>query len=119
MVKVEKLIFVYNTDASFLSRLSSWSQAAFVPARHPCKLYAMTHGLFGRDTQWRAFLSGLPYPSRFLFKDTFTRKYGSTEAPNVYVIHKGQLKLLIPRDEINACNSTEELQGVVIRKLLS
>ncbi|MFC5600258.1 hypothetical protein [Deinococcus cellulosilyticus] len=116
---MERLIFVYNTDARFLSRLGSWSQAAFVPDRHPCKLYAMTHGILGRDAQWRAFVSSLPFPSRFLCRDTFTRKYGSTEAPNVYMIHKGQLKLLIPREEINACTSTEELQGVVIRKLLS
>ncbi|GGJ34550.1 hypothetical protein [Deinococcus roseus] len=116
---MEKLIFVYNTGASLFNRLSAWSQAAFLPAKHPCKLYAMTHGLFGRDVQWRAFVSSLPYPSRFVCRDTFTRKYGSTDAPNVYVIHKGQLKLLIPRDEIDACNSTEELQGVVIKKLLT
>lgn len=119
MKKVEKLIFVYNTDGSFLSRLKAWSQAAFSPQNHPCKLYALTHGLLGQDAQWKAFVSSLPYPARFMYKDGFVRKYGTTEAPSVYVIHKGQLKPLIPREELQPCNSTEELQGVIIKKLLT
>ena len=118
MKEVEKLIFVYNTEGSPLKRWKAWVQAIASPRTHPCRLYAVTHDWVGMHAEWKAFVSGLPYPTQFLFKDRFEQKYGQPESPALYAIHKGKLEPLITGPEIARCESLKDLQGLIIGKLL-
>lgn len=107
-----KLIFVYNAEGGVFNQLADAAHKIFSPSTYACNLCAITHGNFGVNKEWRAFLETLPVEPEFLHADEFKRKYlpENAELPAIFERKNGGVVLLVDADTINKCRSVEDLK---------
>ena len=107
-----RLIFVYNADSGLFNTMSDIAHKIFSPQTYSCNLCAITHDYFKEREQWRVFIENLGVPVEFLHRDEFRRKFPdqTTTFPSVFRLNGKDLELAIATEEINACQSIEDLQ---------
>ncbi len=112
------LVFVYNADSGFLSQIADFMHKMTSPETYPCKLCGLTYGTFGMKTDWQDFVSKLETEVEFLHRDQFLRQYDLRDAkfPSVYLRRGSTVRLLIGSDEIDSCQSLDDLKSLVTRK---
>jgi hypothetical protein len=82
-----KLIFVYNADNDFGSKLKDFAVKTFTPNKYQCQLCMVTHGVLSEKKEWRDFLSQAGFEARFLHRNEFLkqyRKYADIALPAVF-----------------------------------
>ena len=117
---MNELIFVYNADSGIINTLKGWAHKIFSPQTYPCSLCALTFDNLGMRRPWQAFIDSLDYEVEFLHRDELLEKYGIEDVPLPagFILKNGKPELWIKSNFINSCNSLDELQSLVIEKLV-
>ena len=110
------LVFVYNVDSGVFNALADVAHKIFSPRTYACNLCALTHTAFGMRDEWKRFLEGLGRPLEFLHADELKTRYGLKDEPLPAVFEKdgAGLRVAVGADEINACESLEELKRLIL-----
>ena len=116
---MEKLIFVYNADSGLLNALKDWTHKIVSPETYPCNLCALTYDNLGMRRSWRNFIEALEFDVEFLHRDELEEQYGIRDVPlpAAFVQKEGELNLWMNSDEVDACQSLQELQDSIQTKL--
>lgn len=70
-----RLLFVYNADTGFFNLAADIAHKLFSPSTYPCRLCAITHGIFSIRKEWESFVAEAPVPFDFLHRDEFRAQY--------------------------------------------
>ena len=117
-MKQQELIFVYNANSDLFSTVTDFAHKLLSPATYSCNLCALTYGNFTVKQKWKSFIEGLSIKTAFLHKDEFKKQYKiHTALPAIFMKADGAIKEIIPKEQIKSCQSLEELQNLVTRKL--
>src|SRR3989344_6096436 len=119
---MDKLIFVYNADATFFAVANDFVRKIVAPNSQECNLCKITYGVTGKKEEWSDYLSTVPMEKVFLHKDEFRHAYPKemhTELPAIFVEDKGVLSVFMTVQEMNKVRSIDELIGAINQKLLS
>ena len=103
-----KYYFVYNAKSGLFNKMSDAAHKALSPDTYDCNLCKLTYGLSSMKKEWKEFIQN--YNIEFTYKDTFAGR----EAPAVY---DEQKNILIHKDEINDCETLQDLKTLVAEKL--
>lgn len=116
---MDKLIFVYNADSGILNSLKDWVHKIISPETYPCSLCALTYDNLGMRRPWREFINELGYDVEFLHRDELGEQYGlkDVKLPAIFTLQDGKPALWLEPSVIDSCNSLNELQSLVNRKL--
>lgn len=116
----QQLIFVYNADSGLFNSLNNFAHKIFSPSTYQCNLCALTYGNFLMKQEWKNFIESLPVQTVFLHKDEFINQYKiNVTLPAVFMLNDKLINEVITADEINNCNSLDELQNLIILKMKS
>ena len=111
---MNKILFVYNADSGLLNAMMDWG-----PETYRCRLCALTYDTLGMRRGWREFVKGPDREVEFLHRDELEARYGIKDValPAAFLVVNGQPQPWIEADEMNACDSLDELQALVTGKL--
>lgn len=114
------LIFVYNADDSFHNKLIDFAHKIVSPQTYNCNLCKITFGIFTEKKAWREFISLFKTFTVFMHKNEFMKTYNikNKKFPSVFLHNGMQLIQIISADEINTCQSTQDLINLVKQKSL-
>lgn len=110
-----KLVFVYQADSGLFNTVTDIAHKIFSPQTYNCKLCAITHSYFSVRDQWTEFVKELPVECDFLHRDEFAKQYPTVkhELPAVFIQGEGELNIFIASNEINTCNTLNELEELI------
>jgi hypothetical protein len=116
---MDKLIFVYNADSGLLNAMKDWAHKIVSPETYPCSLCALTYDNLGMRRPWREFVKEMGYEVEFLHRDELAEQYGikDVKLPASFTLQNGKPKLWINSETMDACESLDDLQTLVTRKL--
>ena len=111
------LIFVDNADSGIFNAAADLAHKMFSPETYECNLCALTYRIGMRD-EWKQFISNLDAHVEFLHKDELSKKYGveGVPLPAVFYCEHGKLEVWASAEEINACESLEDLEQLITSK---
>jgi hypothetical protein len=107
----KKLLFVYNADSSLEHQVFDFLHKAVSPSTYQCSLCAITYGTFTIKKEWKEFISGLPIPVEFLYRNQFRRYYPkqNIKYPAVMIAEGNRLDEIIGAEELKQL----ELEGLM------
>ncbi|HEX8116313.1 MAG TPA: hypothetical protein VF521_03510 [Pyrinomonadaceae bacterium] len=110
------LVFVYNAKSGVFNALADAAHKIFSPQTYACNLCALTHTAVGMRKEWKQFLEKLDSPLEFLHADELEERYGLAGVPLPAVFRRegGDLKVLVGADAINACETLDDLKGLLL-----
>jgi len=114
-----KLVFVYNLDKGSLSDIKDKLYAT-VPSKAPaCNLCSLIQSPVGMKKGWKRFVQDLAIPADYLFREEFQKEFGLPKfaAPGIFIQLGGSLILLVSAEEINRCESTDDLIEIVKQRV--
>ncbi len=120
LMEKEKLVFVYNADGGVLNSIMDSAHKLFAPSTYQCALCAVTHGIAGMRSEWKDYMRGLSYETRFYHRDGFQRDWsGIGEAlPAIFFqATANDLKILISRSELESVTSVAQLTALLGRRI--
>ena len=112
--KEGKLVFVYNADSGTINALKDMIQKNISPDTYECNLCALTYGNLGMRRRWKTFIKELSIEVEFLHKDEVNTE---EKLPAAFYKSDGREELFVSSEEINDCESLEELIELVDRRL--
>lgn len=114
----KKLIFVYNADSGLFNTVTDIAHKLFSPTTYECQLCAITHSAFSMRDEWKGFLNSIQHEMEFLHRDEWKTLHSeqADELPAVYYGNE-TVELLIGSQEINQCNTIEELKKLIKDRL--
>ena len=115
-----KLIFVYNADSGMFNTVTDIAHKILSPKTYSCNLCAITHSYFSVKENWADFLEGFPVECEFLHKDEFINAYpnkGDVPLPAIFESIDGQVAEKYSMDEINNCQSIDELKSLITSRV--
>ncbi len=114
----KKLIFVYNADSGLFNTVTDIAHKLFSPSTYDCQLCAITHSAFSMRDEWKTFLNSIQYEMEFLHRDEWKTQH-SDQAEDLPAVYYGNetVELLIGSEEINQCDSIEELKQLIKDRL--
>ena len=114
----EQLIFVYNANGDLFSSVTDFAHKLLSPSTYQCHLCALTYGNFLIKQEWKSFIENLSVQTLFLHKDEFEKQYRiETDLPTAFISANGAIREIIKRQEIESCQSLDELRNIVTEKL--
>jgi hypothetical protein len=117
-VKSAELIFIYNAKSDLFSTVSDFAHKIISPSTYSCNLCALTFGSFAVKQEWKSFIQNLPVKTRFLHKEAFQKEFKlQTALPAVFIKINGKAEQIIDSDEIENCETLEDLKKIVVKKL--
>lgn len=117
---MDKLIFVYNADSSFLAVANDFVRKLVAPNSQECNLCKITYGVTGKKEAWGDYLATLPMEKVFLHKNEFRGAYPNearTELPAIFVENEDHLSLFMSAEEINKTRDISELINAINQKI--
>lgn len=112
------LLFVYNADDGIFNELKDFGKKIVKKETYQCKLCGITFGLTGMKREWKQFVKKLDYQTTFIHRDTFYEQYNCKDSlPAIFIKRENELIQLISKDEIDSCNSLDELIYLVNKKI--
>lgn len=113
------LIFVYNADGGLFNLFKDWAHKIISPETYPCSLCALTYDNLGMRSSWREFINRLKVDVKFLHRDELEEQYGIRDValPAIFIHQEGKPKLWINSEAMDACQSLDELQTLVLQRL--
>lgn len=115
-----RLVFVYNAKAGLLAGALDSIHKTLSPSTYACDLCALTHGALTMRPQWRSWLKSLSIHADFYHRPDFRVAYPAFAAaplPLVGVVTRGQLSVLLCRDELSELTSLDDLVSALQSKL--
>ena len=68
--------------------------------------------------EWKQFVKKLDYQTTFIHRDTFYEQHNSKDSPPaIFIKRENEIIQLISKDEIDSCNSLDELIYLVNKKI--
>ncbi len=119
-MKAEKLIFVYNADDGVLNSIMDAAHKLFAPSTYQCALCVITHGALTMRSEWKEYMSNLPYETRFYYRDSFRKDWPTVNAdmPAIFFQTKeGKLSLLVPKEDLESISSVAQLAAILGRRM--
>lgn len=120
MKNEKEIVFVYNANKGVGSAALDWLHKAVSPETYQCDLCSLTYGNFGMKKEWSEFISSLPYPTKFLYRQDLSDYYEplmKEALPLVALdLGDGKFDILISADEMKNM-SLEDLQNELRLKL--
>jgi hypothetical protein len=112
-----RLLFVYNADSGLFNALADIGHKLLSPATYPCRLCAITHGVFTERAQWRAFIESLGVPCAFLHRDQFRGRFPDVAVPlpAVFRLVDGQPRACVEAAALKACSGLSDLKALIRR----
>jgi hypothetical protein len=113
------LIFVYNADSSFFAKLTDFAHKIIQPSTYSCNLCKLTYTNFAMKSEWKDFVSTLPYSVKFLHKNEFAAEYPDfkdQDLPAIY-IEEQFVTQLVNASELNNLDSLRDLKSLLVQKL--
>lgn len=117
---MEKIIFVYNADGGILNGIKDLIHKNLSPKTYDCRLCAVTYDNFGMIRKWKDFIQTLNISAEFLHRDELKQQYGieNIPLPTALIQRKdNDLQVWISADEMNQCQSLNDLKALVLEKL--
>lgn len=117
---MENIIFVYNADSGLINGMKDLIHKNFSAATYPCSLCAVTYNNLGMRREWRQFIQSLGREVEFLHRDELADRYGILNIPLPAAFTKGADKgpeLWLSAEQMNSCESLEDLQQMILKKL--
>jgi len=112
------LIFVYNANSNLFDVVADFVHKRISPSTYNCSLCSLTHGNFSMKKEWKSFIKALPVSSLFLHKDEFLKQYKvAHQFPAVFLLKSQMIKEIISRQEIESCQTVDEMKTLVVLKL--
>jgi transcriptional regulator GlxA family with amidase domain len=113
------ILFVYNADSGAFTAAKDFLHKIASPASYECRLCGITYGTLGMKSEWREFLEGLGHSVEFLHRDEFREKFPGVNYrfPAAFIMTDHKISPWISAEEINECNTMDELIEVVSRKI--
>lgn len=112
---IKHLVFVYNADSGMFNTLTDIAHKVFSPQTYECNLCAISHSYLSERSEWKEFIEELGVECEFLHRDEFLKKYSSDEKnfPVIFDLVDSELKLSLSAEQINACNSMDDLKEAI------
>jgi len=113
------LVFVYNLDKGSLSDIKDHMYSA-APVKSPaCNLCSLISSPVGMKKGWKRFVADLGIPARYLFREEFAKEFGlpGFNPPAVFIQIGGSLISLAGVEEINRCESTDDLIELIKQRI--
>ncbi|MDD1694497.1 MAG: hypothetical protein LUQ71_07215 [Methanoregula sp.] len=110
------LLFVYNADSGVFPGMKDYSlKSGTSNTRQFCNLTAITNSPIGMKKDWKRFVRELDIPARFLNRNEFVSEIGAglITFPAILVQTGKDLLMLASSEEINRCQSLEDLINLV------
>jgi len=109
------LIFVYNADSGIIALLGDITHRIISPQTYPCKLCALTYSLTGMIRSWENFIASLNRRVIFLHRNELQKLYGIVDIPlpAVFRVNNSEPQLWIKAEQINDCQTLDELQLLI------
>lgn len=104
------LVFVYNANSGFTSRLIDSLHKSISPNTYSCDLCSLTHSNFGMKKEWRKFLNELPVEKIFIHKNEIGIKFPSSaniQLPSICVEENNVLKEIVSADILKVTSSLQ------------
>ena len=117
----KKLLFVYNADATLYGMATDFVHKIVSPKTYKCALCKLTYGKISIKKDWQQFIDTLPHQKEFLHKDELVKKYSSLasfDLPAIFIYNNNAWELLISSIEMKAVKSLDELQSLLLKKLV-
>lgn len=117
---MEKIVFVYNADSGILNGIKDLIHKNLSPKTYECRLCAVTYDNFGMIREWKDFIQTLNISAEFLHRDELKQQYGVENIPLPVALIKtknNDLQVWISADEMNQCQSLNDLKALVLEKL--
>ncbi len=114
-----KLLFVYNAGSGLLNDVISVLHKTFSPKTYACNLCTLTFGTYYMQKPWKEFINSLDVDVEFLHRDDFAKRFGISDVPlpAAFEQHGAQVSVWIGADEMNQCESLDDLIGLVRQRL--
>lgn len=113
------LIFVYNVDKGSLSDVKDHMYSGATAKIPSCNLCSLISSPVGMKKGWKRFIADLGIPVRYVFRDEFAKEFGLPKfnPPGVFIQMGGSLILVAGAEEINRCESTDDLIELVKQRI--
>ncbi len=117
--KSPDIVFVYKAESGLVNKLKDAVHKTFSPSTYPCILCDVTYSPVHMRAQWRKFVEKLPYNVEFSYTDLIEKAHpeASFDYPCACLRQDGQLSLWLTADQINACDTIDELIALVTATL--
>lgn len=114
-----RILFIYNADAGFVPLMRDWLVKLFRPAIYPCRLCALTHGLFAMHGQWARTLAALPIDHVALYRDEWRVRYpcDETTLPAILLERDGERRLLVSAEDFADMADLDRLVALLHARL--
>lgn len=112
-------VFVYAADSGVWNAALDWVHKLVSPATYACDLCRITHGTFGRKTEWSLALARLPGEKRFLHRDEFVRLHPERhpEPPSVWLVEGGIWTRVLGPGDWQGIGSVAALEARLVEAL--
>jgi hypothetical protein len=116
-----KLVLVYNADSGFFNALADSAHKLFSPSTYNCRLCKLTFGLRRMTQAWKTFLDSLGAELVFLHRDEWLKTHGAQTdpLPAIFRDETGRLVPVLSAEEINTCQTLDQLIAALGKKLAS
>ena len=113
------IYFVYNAQKGFHYSIKDFFHKSLAPNKYPCSLCKTTYGMFVKKNEWNNYLNTLQYNYEFVYLNQsnylFLKKYNSY--PMILIGDINNTEILLTKDDIDNCNSLNELILLIDHKL--
>lgn len=117
-----KVFFVYNVDKGVFSFVADAAHKVFSPETYECNLCDITYTNIKMKKEWKEFIHGLPESIEpvFTYKNNFSEDHpGVADAfPIIAVEHNGEMKVVVPAEELQAIESLKQLISIVKSRIV-
>lgn len=115
------IVFVYNADSGIFSTVSDIAHKIFSPETYSCNLCAITYGNFSMRSEWKEYLETLEADFEFLHRNELSDTYGisAITLPAILLKTADAIEEWLTADEINSCNSVNDLKVLISGRLAS
>ncbi len=114
MPQTDHLVFVYNARSGLLSAARDAVHKLMSPKTYPCQLCALTYGAVSMDRTWAKFITDLPLPVSFRYRDTASEWLPpDATLPVLLRVREGESAVLLSAEAIDGCETLTDLMASV------
>ncbi len=116
---MESLLFIYNADSGMANALLDSGRRVLTPKNYPCSLCRITYGPFGMKSDWKRFITALPYAVSFLHKDEVSASLRNElqDFPCLVLQQAGRTSILINGADFRNIKDLDTLKQKVTKTL--
>ncbi|MBT8257989.1 MAG: GTPase [Bacteroidia bacterium] len=113
------LIIIYNANSGKTNAILDVAHKWISPGTYNCRLCSLTYGTFSEKQAWKEFRKTSSVAMEFYHKDEFESAFRTQEFsyPVVLLSENNKLTTFIPKEELNAIKTLDELIQLIEKRL--